>query len=203
MKIKHTQASLKDKKPTISKGEMSKITNCNNKNEIILDYGNYLLTYKKSRNGSTWYCNEIPPKKFNMPKVGTPIFYEVKVYNQNNYNQNKLFENQFEPIRQWANDKGIYDKGDPKTQLIKLFEEAGELSKAILKNDEEEIIDAIGDCVIVLTNLCQLCRLYKENQKNIGLIDIVTIEDCINSAYGIIKNRTGKMQNGTFVKNEK
>lgn len=196
MKIKHTQASLKDKKPTISKGEMSKIINCNNQNEITLDYGSYLLSYKKSRNGSTWYCNEIPPKKFNMPKIGMPIFYDVKVFNEN-----KLFDNEFEPIREWADNKGIYDKGDPKTQLIKLFEEAGELSKAILKNDKEEIIDAIGDCVIVLTNLCVLCDLYKEG--NISLYERIQIEDCVNSAYNIILNRTGKMLNGTFVKDEK
>ena len=110
--------------------------------------------------------------------------------------------NEFEPIREWADARGIYEKGDPKTQLIKLFEEAGELSKAILKNDEEEIIDAIGDCVIVLTNLTVLCRLYKEG-KTIGDIVPITIEDCINSAYNVIAQRTGKMQNGTFVKDAK
>jgi len=60
------------------------------------------------------------------------------------------------------------------------------LSKAILKNDEEEFIDAIGDCVVVLTNLAKL-KGYN-------------IEDCINSAYNVINKRTGKMQNGTFVK---
>lgn len=96
-------------------------------------------------------------------------------------------KNEFEPIRNWAKQKGIYEKGDPKTQCIKLFEEAGELSKAILKNDEEEFIDAIGDCVVVLTNLAKL-KGYN-------------IEDCINSAYSIIEKRTGKMENGTFVKN--
>lgn len=94
--------------------------------------------------------------------------------------------NEFDPIRQWANKKGIYEKGDAKTQCIKLFEEAGELSKSILNNNEEEFIDAIGDCVIVLTNLAKL-KGYN-------------IEDCINSAYIIIAERTGKMINGTFVK---
>jgi NTP pyrophosphatase (non-canonical NTP hydrolase) len=96
---------------------------------------------------------------------------------------------EFESIRQWAFNKGIYANGDPKTQYIKLQEEAGELAKAILKNDDEEFIDAIGDCVVVLTNLAAL-KGYK-------------IEDCINSAYNVIKNRTGKMQNGTFVKDIK
>jgi len=93
----------------------------------------------------------------------------------------------FEEIRLWAAARGIYTKGDVKTQLIKLYEEAGELSKAVLTNDRAEIIDAIGDCVVVLTNLAKLADL--------------TIEDCIDSAYNEISNRKGVMKNGTFVKN--
>ena len=38
----------------------------------------------------------------------------------------------FNCIRQWADERGIYDKGDPKTQYIKLMEEAGEVGRAIL-----------------------------------------------------------------------
>jgi hypothetical protein len=56
----------------------------------------------------------------------------------------KMFEN----IRQWANDRGIYDKGDTKTQLIKLQEEMGELAKATLEKDHDEVVDAIGDMVV-------------------------------------------------------
>lgn len=93
---------------------------------------------------------------------------------------------EFESIRHWAEQRGIYEKGDPKTQYLKLIEETGELAKAILKNDEEEFVDAIGDCVVVLTNLAKL-KGYN-------------IEDCINSAYDVIAKRTGRMSNGTFVK---
>jgi NTP pyrophosphatase (non-canonical NTP hydrolase) len=95
-------------------------------------------------------------------------------------------ENVYDLIRAWATDKGIYTSGDAKTQFVKLMEEAGELAQAILKNDEPEVIDAIGDMVVVLTNLAKL-RGYN-------------IEDCITSAYDVIKSRQGKMINGTFVK---
>lgn len=94
--------------------------------------------------------------------------------------------NEFQSIRDWASERGIYEKGDPKTQYIKLQEESGELAKAILKNDSVEFIDAIGDCVVVLTNLAAL-KGYK-------------IEDCINSAYDVIAKRKGTMVGGTFVK---
>jgi len=93
---------------------------------------------------------------------------------------------QFDLIREWANERGLYDKGDPKTQTLKLMEEAGEICRAVLKNDRHEIIDGIGDCVVVLTNLAEL-------------IDM-PIEDCIEVAYAEISNRTGKMVNGTFKK---
>lgn len=92
----------------------------------------------------------------------------------------------FDLIRSWARERGIYEKGDPKTQTLKLMEEVGELSKAIMHKDKLETIDAIGDCIVVLTNLAELCDLK--------------IEDCIESAYNEIKNRKGGMQNGTFIK---
>lgn len=94
--------------------------------------------------------------------------------------------NEFEPIREWAENKGIYAKGDAKTQFVKLSEEMGELAMSILKNNPEEFMDAIGDCVVVLTNLAHL--------------NDVKIEDCINGSYDVIAKRTGKMVNGTFVK---
>ena len=96
----------------------------------------------------------------------------------------KMFEN----IRQWADERGLYDKGDVKTQLIKLQEEMGELAKATLEDDHVEVVDAIGDMVVVLTNLAHLHG--------------TEIETCIAQAYNVISKRTGKMINGTFVKDE-
>jgi len=95
---------------------------------------------------------------------------------------------QFDLIRDWADERGLYNNGDPKTQALKLVEEVGETCRAILKEDKPEIIDGIGDCVVVLTNLAEL----------IG----IQIEDCIDRAYNEIKDRKGKMANGTYVKND-
>jgi NTP pyrophosphatase (non-canonical NTP hydrolase) len=94
----------------------------------------------------------------------------------------------FPAIREWANERGLYEEGDIKTQFIKMQEEAGELARAIIKADEPEIVDAIGDIVVVLTNLAHLAGH--------------NIEDCIASAYDVISKRKGSMINGSFVKNE-
>ena len=94
----------------------------------------------------------------------------------------------FNKIRDWAKDRNLYQRGDSKTQYIKLMEEAGELAQALLKQNKPEIKDAIGDMVIVLANLSEL-----EGFK---------IEDCIDESFNVISKRTGKMVNGTFVKDE-
>jgi NTP pyrophosphatase (non-canonical NTP hydrolase) len=96
--------------------------------------------------------------------------------------------NVFDLIRDWAQVRGIYNKGDSKTQYMKLMEEVGELAEALLENDRIETQDAIGDIVVVLTNLAHLQQMK--------------IEDCVASAYDQIKNRKGSMVNGTFVKQE-
>ena len=94
----------------------------------------------------------------------------------------------FPKIREWAKEIGIFDKGDVKTQYGKLQEEAGEVARAIIKNNIPELKDGIGDMVVVLTNLAHLAGLE--------------IEDCIQSAYDVINKRKGSMINGSFVKNE-
>ena len=94
----------------------------------------------------------------------------------------------FNRIRTWAETRGLYKAGDPMVQYVKLQEEAGELAKALLKDDQPEVIDAIGDMVVVLTNLAHQRGVY--------------IEECIQTAYEVINKRTGKMINGTFVKDE-
>lgn len=123
---------------------------------------------------------------------------------------------EFNDIRSWASSRGLYDQGDVKTQLVKLCEELGELSQAILKKNEEEFIDAIGDCVVVLTNLAYLSndyfsigreQFYYEDVAGDGGGSMqmtneewIDIEYCIQCAFDAIKDRSGKMDNGTFKK---
>ena len=104
----------------------------------------------------------------------------------NKLNEHNKDTTVFDNIRDWAGTRGIYEKGNAHTQYVKLQEEAGELAKALLKNDQPEVVDAIGDMVVVLTNLAHL-QGYD-------------IEYCIDEAYKVIAARTGKMINGTFVK---
>jgi NTP pyrophosphatase (non-canonical NTP hydrolase) len=103
-----------------------------------------------------------------------------------NWRYDNTEDDRFQKIRDWAGERGLYTNGDTKTQFCKLMEEGGELGRAILTKDKHEFVDAIGDMVVVLTNLAHLGG--------------TTIEECIDAAYSEIKTRTGVMSNGTFVK---
>jgi len=132
-----------------------------------------------------WIMMNVKPSMYNENRcyIYNKAFYEA--YFNTDHTLVKTDE-RFDLIREWAATRGLYDKGNSHTQYVKLQEEAGELAKALLKNDKPEIIDAIGDIVVVLTNLAHL--------------EGYDIEYCIDEAYKVIAARTGKMINGTFVK---
>ena len=134
-----------------------------------------------------WIIDNVKTSMFNASRcyVYNKAMHEASPFQKH---KEKLYshQDQFQLIREWAKERGLYDKGNATTQYVKLQEEAGELAKALLKNDQPEVIDAIGDMVVVLTNLAYMRGVH--------------IESCIGSAYDVISKRTGKMVNGTFVK---
>lgn len=107
-------------------------------------------------------------------------------------------------IVKWAKEKGILEKATPFSQHTKTLEEVEELGEALVAqqageksfvnskgesvNTEAEIKDAIGDIIVTLIIQAKM--------------QDVTIEECLESVYGIISKRTGKMVDGVFVKDK-
>ena len=115
-------------------------------------------------------------------------------------------------VLQWGEDKGIFAKSTPLRQLDKTQEELDEtkealqklasltdqqiLSEKLLTDDpntldlEEDALleakDGIGDMLVTIILLAKMVNM-----------DSV---DCLQSAYDVIKKRTGKMVDGQFVK---
>jgi NTP pyrophosphatase (non-canonical NTP hydrolase) len=145
------------------------------------EFGQFEITEKNI----PWIMQNAKTSMFNNDRsyIYNKAFYEA--YFNTDHTPVKTDE-RFDLIRDWAATRGLYQQGNPHTQYVKLQEEAGELAKALLKNDQPEVVDAIGDMVVVLTNLAHL-QGYD-------------IEHCIDEAYKVIAARTGKMINGTFVK---
>lgn len=85
---------------------------------------------------------------------------------------------------QWHYDRNLIHGSDDKSQYLKLVSEAGELATSIAK--KSCIKDDIGDLIVVLINLAERNGL--------------TLESCLEHAYKEIKDRKGRMIDGTFVK---
>jgi len=91
-------------------------------------------------------------------------------------------------VRDWANARGLIYGTTVEKQYQKLLEEYDELGKAIMFQTIKDTKLEIGDMLVVLANICT----------QLGC----TLEECAWLAYDKIKDRKGKMINGTFVKEE-
>jgi len=91
-------------------------------------------------------------------------------------------------VLEWAKDKDLLKPENANQQFLKVIEEVGELASGIAKKDEAETIDAMGDTLVTLIILSE----------QLGLDPV----ECLREAYEVIKNRTGKTINGTFIKND-
>jgi NTP pyrophosphatase (non-canonical NTP hydrolase) len=86
----------------------------------------------------------------------------------------------------WATQKGILENGTPRAQAMKTWEETDELITAIENDNREEVIDALGDILVTI--------IIQAEMQGLKLVD------CLESAYNIISQRTGKIIDGQFVK---
>ena len=86
----------------------------------------------------------------------------------------------------WADNRGIFEKGNTMAQAEKTHEEVLELISAIDEDNREEIIDALGDILVTIIIQAEMQGLE--------------LEDCLLTAYNVISKRKGKMVYGKFVK---
>lgn len=93
-------------------------------------------------------------------------------------------------INEWADERNL-KQADPKIQWMRITEEVGEIRDVLLKptkfNEPQTALkDAIGDTLVTIIVLAHQLDL--------------DVTECLNIAYEEIKNRKGKIVNGTFVK---
>lgn len=91
-------------------------------------------------------------------------------------------------VLRWGEARGIIQNGNALIQAkFKLQEELDELIVALETNNIDEIKDAIGDCMVVLTMVAAI--------KDVDLVQ------CYKGAYNEIKDRKGYLRpDGVFVK---
>lgn len=97
-------------------------------------------------------------------------------------------EQLIDSVIHWGKERNIIGGATALAQQKKLEEEVAELRAALETNDGIETVDAIGDSAVVLILMSAILG--------------VRFEDCLQSAYDVIKHRKGKLINGLFVKEE-
>ena len=88
----------------------------------------------------------------------------------------------------WADERGLIEEENAPRQMLKVIEELGELTGAMAKQKEEEMVDAIGDVLVTILILAA----------QLGF----SATECLGVAYNEIAQRTGKTVDGVFIKDE-
>ena len=91
-------------------------------------------------------------------------------------------------IYDWFDEKGL---SDPVMQFAKLNEEVGEMAHELTRGNRQtkEMKDSLGDVFVTLVGMAH----------HLGL----DLGECIDMAYGEIRDRKGKVIDGSFVKETK
>lgn len=92
-----------------------------------------------------------------------------------------------EKVWEWFDEKGLHD---PVMQMVKVQEEVGELAHEITRGhrDSFEVVDSLGDIMVTIIGMCHHLNIPPE--------------DALSLAYSEIKDRKGKVVEGSFVKDE-
>ena len=116
-------------------------------------------------------------------------------------------------VEEWARDKGLVEESNDalRSQFIKGVEEGGEIFDAILNRDKDELIDAIGDRLVVATIECLNAGLdpvdyikrvrcdeytsrFKSFDEAVGSRDALVLSAMYGAAQGRLARTVAKQQ---------
>ena len=168
----------------------------NSKEEIVIESPKFGTLCFCTKEEKEWLISNAKASKFSSPERATYIYLKAaSEFFKTNKKECKKGEcnvesgnldNLISSIHNWANNRGILD-GNITTQTLKLGEEFGELQKAVLKDQPEEIKDAIGDIIVVLVSIAHF--------------NGHSVADAVQMAYDTISKRTGYTNaKGDFIK---
>ncbi|WP_416458359.1 helix-turn-helix domain-containing protein [Streptococcus thermophilus] len=119
-------------------------------------------------------------------------YFNVSVPYLLGYDTDNTLTDLIAKINEWADERNL-KQADPKIQWMRITEEVGEIRDVLLKptkftDPQMALKDAVGDTLVTIIVLAHQLDL--------------DVTECLNIAYEEIKNRKGKMINGTFVKED-
>lgn len=141
-------------------------------------------------------------------------------------NSKKLKTEQQQRVIEICTAWDLYNNTTEEKQILKFYRDLGKYTDAVIRDDIDTIIDAIGNMAVSLINAEQLCEdksdsYFKGNKPIYELVINVscrcykrpllilsslaeshgtTLEHCLDTVIKVIEKRKGKMINGVFVK---
>ena len=111
----------------------------------------------------------------------SPLHYKLGAANISD----TTISNLISKIMKWHEDRNLIEGSTEKDQILKLIQEVGELSDNVCKG--QDIRDDVGDIMVILINIVERRGL--------------SLKECMEVAYEDIKDRTGVMRDGIYIKN--
>lgn len=105
-------------------------------------------------------------------------------------------------ILDWGYARGLHDTKDLKPQMTKLTEELGEIAAGVARDDHAQIIDGVGDLLVVLINFGAVFAHASEptDTEDRNRLENNFLETCLSHAWEQIKDRQGHTRDGVFIK---
>ena len=83
----------------------------------------------------------------------TKDFYQKEINNMKSFYELSLY------VLKWAEERGIFNNGEPLAQLAKTQEELDETIQAVKDGDHFEIADGIGDMLVTIIIAARMLEL--------------------------------------------
>lgn len=103
----------------------------------------------------------------------------------------------------WGKERNLHE-ADLRPQLIKLTEELGEIAAGVARQDENQIIDGVGDFLVVLIQFgaCYAALAEPLDKVEQERLSVHFLEMCLNHSWKEIKDRKGVTKDGIFIKED-
>lgn len=104
-----------------------------------------------------------------------------------------------ELTHKWATDRKLVINGNIETQILKLLSEFGELADAVIKSRPHEVKDAIGDMMVVLSNIASIDGFERANLlEYCDLKEEQSFDMCVNCLIYNIAIDIGHLNDGFY-----
>lgn len=104
------------------------------------------------------------------------------------------FEQFQQNVQRWATERGIYEHSTALAQALKAVSEVGELCDAVIKNDRDALVDAIGDTAVTIVNVLAMCNAPAGFEKS-----YISSRGDVQTSAGVVAYQVAKISMNWYI----